>query len=190
VRIHRLAALTASSVWLLIHLAIYGVRIDIHELPELYVVVQVALPFMLAAASLSVAMSSGKLGLGSRIGLVTRLSILGPLAFCLIAIGAPSPYVPAPGAASLLGSLVCFDITVAWTAVPLACAALALSGAFASGARWRSALLGAAVGLFAAATMNLHCSNVAPLHVVLGHGLPVIVATVLGAIALGHRTRA
>jgi hypothetical protein len=38
--------------------------------------------------------------------------------------------------------------------------------------------------------MNLHCPNVAPLHVLMGHGLPVLVATLLGALVLGYRTRA
>ena len=86
--------------------------------------------------------------------------------------------------------LVCFDLTVVWAAVPLLAAAVVLRGAFAAGARWRSALLGGAVGLFAGATMNLHCPNVAPAHVVIGHGLAVLLAALLGAFALTHRTRA
>lgn len=190
VRKRRLAALTGSAAWLLTHLAVYGVRSDFRGLPPLYVAAQILLPFLVAVASLFAALSYGKLGLGLKIGLISGLAILGPLAFILIALGAPMPYAPGPGAASVLGILVCFDITVAWTAVPLLCAALALPGAFATGARWRSALVGAAIGLFAGATMNLHCPNVAPLHVVMGHGLPVVVATLLGALVLGYRTRA
>jgi hypothetical protein len=100
------------------------------------------------------------------------------------------PRAAEPDAGSALGILVCFDITLAWTAVPLLCAALTLRAAFASGVRWRSALLGAALGLFAGATMNLHCPNVAPLHVLVGHGLPIIASTILGAVVLGYRTRA
>jgi hypothetical protein len=190
VRKRRLAALTGSVAWLLTHLAVYGIRSDFHGLPPLYVAAQILVPFFVAVASLFAALSYGKLGLGLKIGLISGLVILGPLAFCLIAFGAPAPYVSGPGAASLLGILVCFDITVAWTAVPLLCAALALPGAFATGVRWRSALVGAAVGLFAGAAMNLHCPNVAPLHVLMGHGLPVIVATILCAVVLGYRTRA
>lgn len=190
VRKRRLAALTGSAAWLLTHLAVYGVRTDFHGLPPLYVAAQILLPFLVASASLFAALSYGKLGLGLKIGLISGLAILGPLAFCLIALGAPAPYVPGPNTASLLGILVCFDITVAWTAVPLLCAALALPGAFATSVRWRSALVGAAIGLFAGSTMNLHCPNVAPLHVLMGHGLPVIVATVLSALVLGLRARA
>lgn len=190
VRKRRLAAFAGSAAWLLTHLAVYGVRSDFHELPALYIAAQILLPFLAAVASLFAALSNGKWGLGSKLGLVSGLALLGPLAFCLIALGAPVPRTPGADASSLLGLLVCFDITVAWTAVPLLCAALTLSGAFATLVRWRSALVGAALGLFAGATMNLHCPNVAPLHVLLGHGLPVLIATLLGALVLAYRTRA
>jgi len=135
-------------------------------------------------------LGSGKLGLGWKIGLVSALAVLGPLTFCLIALGAPVPRELAHDADSLLGIFVCFDITVAWAAVPLLLAALSLRGAFAGGARWRSALVGAGIGLSAGATMNLHCPNVASPHVLFGHGLPVVVATLLGAAVLTYRARA
>ena len=189
-RNRRVAALTGSVAWLLTHLAVYGIRSDFQGLPVLYIAAQILLPFLIAVASLFAALSYGKLGLGLKVGIISGLALLGPLAFCLIAWGAPEPYVAGPEAWSLLGILVCFDITVAWAAVPLLFAGLALPGAFATSVRWRSALVGAAIGLFAGATMNLHCPNVAPLHVLMGHGLPVIVATLMGALVLGYRTRA
>jgi hypothetical protein len=86
--------------------------------------------------------------------------------------------------------MLCFDLTAVWAAGPLLGAALALRGAFAVGARWRSALLGTAIGLFAGAVMNLHCPNVAPLHMLFGHGLAVVAATLVGAFVLTYRTRA
>ena len=89
-----------------------------------------------------------------------------------------------------MDTFLCFDITIAAVAVPLLCAAITLRGAFAAGARWRSALVGAGIGLFAGATMNLHCPNVAPGHMLLGHGLAVVVAAALGALALVLRARA
>jgi hypothetical protein len=189
-RKRRLAALTGSAAWLLAHLAVYGIRSDLHALPRLYVVAQIVLPFLLAALSLFVALSHGKLGLGMKIGVISGLSLLGPLAFCLIGCGAPPPHLAEREESSALAILLCFDITVVWTALPLLCAALTLPGAFATAVRFRSALVGAAVGLFAGATMSLHCPKVAPLHLLLGHGLPVIVATILGAVVLAYRTRA
>lgn len=190
VRKRRLAALTGSAAWLLTHLAVYGIRTDFHGLPTLYIAAQILLPFLVAVTSLFAALSHGKLGLGSRIGLVSGLVLLGPLAFCLVALGAPIPRLATPDESSLLGILVCFDISVAWTAVPLLCAALTLPGAFATGFGWRSALVGASVGLFTGATMNFGCPNVAPLHLLMGHGAPVFLATLLGALALGHLARA
>jgi hypothetical protein len=38
--------------------------------------------------------------------------------------------------------------------------------------------------------MNLHCPNVAPTHMLLGHGLAVIIAAVLGAAVLALRAKA
>jgi hypothetical protein len=184
----RAAALVGGLSWLGVHLAVYGIRTDLGGLPFTYVAAQMVLPVLLATGSLVVGLSSGKLGLGLKIGLVSSLAILGPASFCVIALGAPVPRVPEPG--TLLDTVLCFDITVAWVAVPLLCAAITLRGAFAAGARWRSALVGAGIGLFAGATMNLHCPNVAPAHMLLGHGLAVVVAAVLGALALVLRARA
>jgi len=184
----RAAALIGGLSWLGVHLAVYGLRTDLSELRFGYVAAQIVLPVVLATGSLVVALGSAKLGLGLKIGLVSTLALLGPASFCIIALAAPVPRAPEPG--TLLDTVLCFDITIAWVAVPLLCAAITLRGAFAAGARWRSALVGAAIGLFAGATMNLHCSNVAPAHLLLGHGLAVVVAAALGAVALVLRARA
>jgi hypothetical protein len=188
VRRRRIAALIAGFAWLGAHLAVYGVRTDLRGLPPAYLVAQILLPVSLATGSLVVALGSGRLGLGVKIGLVSTLAVLGPVSFCVLALGAPVPRAAEPG--TWVDTLLCFDITALWTAVPLLGAALVLPGAFAAGARWRSALVGAAIGLFAGATMNLHCPNVDPSHMLLGHGLAVALAAVLGALVLVHRTRA
>lgn len=190
VRGRRLVALGASVGWLAAHLAVYGVRPDFATLPFPYIAAQILVPLLVSAASLSIALGRGRLGLGWKVGLVSALAVLGPASFCVIAAGAPVPRALEPAASSLLGTVLCFDITIAWAAVPLLAAAIVLRGAFAGGALWRSALLGAAIGLFAGATMNLHCPNVAPAHVLVGHGMAVILATLLGAFALVRRTRA
>jgi hypothetical protein len=190
VRKRRLIALAGSVAWVGTHLAVYGVRSDFDDLSPLYLLAQVFLPLAFAIVSLMVALAPGRLGLGMRIGLIGALALLGPATFCLIAFAAPLPYVAPDGAAALLGILICFDITVAWAALPLLLAVLSLRGAFASGSRLRSALVGAAAGLFAGATMNLHCPNVSSLHVLLGHGLPVVIAAAAGAVFLARRARA
>lgn len=188
VKRRRALALLGGVSWIGAHLAVYGIRTDLSALPFPYVAAQIVLPALLATASLVVALGSGKLGLGLKIGVVSTLAILGPASFCFIALGAPPPRASDPS--TLIDTFLCFDITIAGVAVPLLCAAITLRGAFAAGARWRSALVGAGIGLFAGATMNLHCPNVAPAHMLLGHGLAVVVAAALGALALVLRARA
>jgi hypothetical protein len=186
----RLTALAASLGWLGVHLAVYGVRTDLHDLPLPYLLAQIALPVMIATGGLFVALGGGKLGLGPKLGLASALAVLGPTSFCVLGLGAPPPHAPSPGDSGLVSSVLCFDLTVAWIALPLLGAAIVLRGAFAAGSRSRSALVGAAIGLFAGATMNLHCPNVAPVHMLFGHGLSVLLAALLGAFALSQRTRA
>jgi hypothetical protein len=189
VRKRRLAALFGSLVWIGLHITVFGVRRDLGELPLAYVGGQILLPFAFAVLALAVALGSGKLGLGMRVGLVIALAVIGPASFALIAAGAPMPAEAPDGAVGLSGMLLCFDITLACAAVPFLLAMLTLRGAFAAAARIRSALVGAGVGLLAGATINLHCANVAPIHMLLGHGLPVIIATLLGALLLALRAR-
>jgi hypothetical protein len=120
---------------------------------------------------------------------IAALVFLGPLSFSLSALAMPAPRGHA-GDASLLPVLVCLDITLLWAALPLVAAAVSLRRAFSGGAVWRSALIGAAAGLFSGATMNLHCPNVAPLHMMLGHGVPVIVGGLVGAFIIARWLRA
>lgn len=190
IRLRRLAALVGSGAWLGFHLAVFGVRTDWAELPLPYIAAQILLPFGIACASLLIALGRGRLGLGLRVGVVSGLAVLGPVSFCLIAAGAPPPRAVTQAASSVVGSVLCFDITLAWVAIPLLAAAAVLRGAFAAAGRFRSALIGAAIGLFVGATMNLHCPNVAPSHMLFGHGLAVVVAALAGALALVHLTRA
>ncbi|HEY8946570.1 MAG TPA: NrsF family protein, partial [Polyangiaceae bacterium] len=121
---------------------------------------------------------------------VLVLAVLGPLIFGAAALGAPLPRPLLPAESSPLDILVCLDITLALTAVPMLCAAFALRRAFAATARWRSALVGAGCGLFAGTLINVHCPNVSPFHLTLGHAVPVLLATVLGAVLMTRWLRA
>jgi hypothetical protein len=180
-RSRRAVAVVLSLGWFALHLAVYGIRKDLHELPAVYVAAQVLLPFGFAVTAFAVALNPGKLGLGANIGSIILLSLLGPASFLMIALGAPEPHVEAAPGGFWLGTLVCLDITLGWAAVPLLGAALALGRAFPASARYRSALVGAACGLFSGAVMNLHCPALNRYHIAIGHGVPVIVATLVAA---------
>jgi hypothetical protein len=84
---------------------------------------------------------------------------------------------------------VCLDITLAWAAVPILCAALSLRRAFPSASAWRSALIGSACGLFAGAVMNLHCTNVDRFHMLFGHGIPVLASVLAGGFLMQRLAR-
>ncbi|MEY2932446.1 MAG: hypothetical protein RL033_3195 [Pseudomonadota bacterium] len=190
IRRSRLLGAGLGILWLATHLGVYGLREDLPRLPPLYLALQVGLPALLGAASLWLAMAPGKLGLGASIGLVSGLAVLGPLSFWLMAVGVPVPYAADPVEGFWLGSLLCLDITLAWAAVPLLLAALVLRRAFPSATLWRSALVGAAVGLLCGAAINLHCANVDASHMLAGHGVPIVLATLLGGLVVSRWARA
>jgi hypothetical protein len=186
----RVAALGVTLAWLCTHLAVYGIRQDFDRLPAEYVAAQIVLPALLGAASLLLAVAPGKLGLGLGAGIIAALAVLGPLSFWVLAAALRAPY-PAEGTGGFwIGSLVCLDITLAWAAAPLLLAALSLRRAFPSGAGWRSTLVGAALGLLSGAAINLHCSNVDPAHLVVGHGVPIVVAALVGGLVVARWARA
>jgi hypothetical protein len=185
----RLTALALSVAWLGGHLAVYGVRTDLLSLPPLYAATQILVPFTFAVTALAVATASGPLGLGVSISAVITLCVLGPTSFLLIALGAPQPHAPPGGGDFWLGAFVCFDITLSWAAIPLLAAAMSLRKTYPVAAGWRAALVGAASGLFSGAVMNLHCPSVDRFHIALGHGIPVLAATIVGAIVVSKWVR-
>jgi hypothetical protein len=188
-RSRRAVAVGLSLGWFAMHLAVYGVRQDLRDLPVVYVAAQVLLPFAFAVTAFIVALHPGKLGLGANVGSLILLSLLGPASFLMIALGAPEPHVAGAPGGFWLGTLVCLDITLGWAAMPLLAAALTLGRAFPASARFRSALVGAACGLFSGAVMNLHCPAVDRYHIAIGHGVPVIVATLVAALVASRWLR-
>lgn len=188
-RQRRFAALALSAAWLGAQPAVYGIRSDLPTLPLVYIAVQVVLPLALGLASLAVAVRAGRFGLGTNIGLLTALALIGPIAFWLTGFGAPLPRIPEDGSDSWVNAFVCLDIILTWAAVPILCAALSLRRAFPSASSWRSALVGSACGLFAGAIMNLHCANIDRFHMLFGHGVPVLVCILAGAFLMQRLTR-
>jgi hypothetical protein len=191
IRRRRAAALALSLGWLGAHLAMYGIREDFAGLPAGYIAAQVALPIVFGACCLVVALAPGKLGLGLGVGLITAMALLGPASFWALALAMPVPHSPVPGGLGFwVGSLLCLDITLSFAAAPLLMVALSLRRAFSTGAARRSALVGGALGLLSGAAINLHCTNVDRLHILTGHGLPVLIAALLGAALVVRWTRA
>jgi hypothetical protein len=186
----RRAAFALSLAWLAMHLCVYGIRADFHLLPSAYVAAQVLLPSLFGASCLLVAAARGKLGLGLGIGLLTSLAIVGPVSFWVFAVGMPAPHPVLAPPNFWVSAFVCLDITLAWAAAPLVLAAFSLRHAFATQAAWRSGLVGGGIGLLSGATINLHCPNVDPAHLLVGHAVPVAVSVLVGAFVVARWTRA
>jgi len=161
------------------------------QLPASYVAAQIGLPFLFGASCLAIALAPGRLGLGIGVGLVSSMALVGPLSYWLLALGMPMPHpLGAQPFGFWLGTLLCLDITLSWAAAPLLLVALSLRRAFVAHAVWRSALIGAALGLLSGGAINLHCTNVDRWHMLAGHGLPVLIAALLGAFLVVRWTRA
>jgi hypothetical protein len=189
-RRRRSGALMLSLAWLASHLAVFGVRHDLGELSLGYLASQLGAPLLLAIASLYVATRPGRWGLGSPWHWVVLLAVAGPLSFGVLGLVMPPPHALAESAHPWLTALVCSDIMLAWMSVPLFSAAVALRAAFAATPVWRSALVGASVGLLSGVTINLHCPNMQPSHLALGHGVPVVLAALFGAFVVTRWLRA
>jgi hypothetical protein len=181
-------ALALAVAWLAAHLAVYGVRENLNELPLSYLLVQVAAPVVIGVISMLIALSPGRLGLGAALSVTATLALIGPLSFAGAALGLPAPVPVEFG--TWVSHFVCLDLTLVWMSVPLLLFAFHLRGAFASGAGFRSALVGGACGLFAGAMMNLHCNSVEQIHMVLGHAVPVGIGSLIGGLFISRWLKA
>jgi len=173
-----------------VNIVVYGVRPDVDVLPIAYLMVQVLAPYALAVVALFGALHPGRFGLGADRRVQVGLTLAGPVVFVLLAFVGSEIYQEALRDGALAGSLPCLETTLIWAVVPLGLAALTLRRAFASGAKWRAALVGGSCGLLAGGTINLHCPNADVLHVMVGHELPMVVTTVVGAVVMARWTRA
>ncbi len=188
VRRRRLLALGVVVLWALAQFGALGLRFDAARLSFAYVALTFALPLALGLLGLAIAVQPGRLGLGAQGGLLVGLVVLGPLSVIGTALLVPEPYAGGL-AGDRLSSFVCGDLALGWAAVPILGAALALRGAFAGGAVWRSALVGVACGLGAAVAAQVRCPITGGAHIAIAHGGVVVISALLGALLLPRATR-
>jgi hypothetical protein len=78
-----------------------------------------------------------------------------------------------------LGSCGLIGLSVA---VPVLClGAWALRRSFVNTPGWRGATIGASSGLGAATVLVIHCAIPSNAHIAVGHGLPLVLAALIGA---------
>lgn len=182
----RVIALGTALGWVALLVLALGPRRDLATLSPLYLGVWLGAPFVLAAALLVGALRRSPSGLGIPVGVSAALALAAPLALGSAALLLTPPGLVTENADFARAACICLGLTLVGSAAPLGLAAFSLRRAFPAGAGWRSALVGGAAGLLGGGALNLHCSFVSPLHLLLGHALPVAIATALGAL-VGYR---
>lgn len=135
-------------------------------------------------------LARGERGLGLPVTLLASLIVASALFFAAATLGVdPADHAPSAGAfvdraarCALVTSLLC---------VPsLALVVRAFRAAFVTMATWRTAALGVACGALSAATMSLVCPHGEALHVLVGHGIMMLVGGIVGALLGARWTRA
>lgn len=146
----------------------------------------VAVQFAIWAASLLlaawIALSAGRRGVGRPVPWLRVAAVGAPVAFMLLALfwlppnGKPFGDVGPP---AMLES--CFHIGLTVAMPMLLVAGWAMRRSFPSGAGWRGAALGAACGLGGVVVLLLLCGSPFGGHIALAHGMPLVIATLIGA---------
>ena len=180
VRLQRLVLLGAAVLWPAGVFVYYGggwrgKGVD-------YVAAQLALWAGSLLFAAWIALSTGRRGVGRPVPWLRIAAIGAPFAFMVLALlwlppnGKPFGDIGPP--AMLEG---CFQIglTVAMPMLILAVGAVRRS--FPSGAVWRGAALGAACGLGGVVVLVLLCGSPYGGHIALAHGMPLVIATLIGA---------
>jgi hypothetical protein len=139
----------------------------------------------LAGLALLLALGRGARGLGERLDFARWLSVAAPLTFMVASLFLAwlSQGTGFGALGSLASGLRCFALGMLVAVPMVAVLAWSVRRSFPTGARSRGAVLGAACGVGAAVVLTLHCASPFGGHVALAHGLPILLATVLGALA-------
>jgi len=180
VQLQRFVLLGTTALWPVAVLFYYGAGWRGHGVD--FVAAQFAIwaAFLLFAAW--VALSAGMRGLGRPVPWLRIAAVGAPLAFLVLALfwlppnGKPIGDLGPP--AMLEG---CFQIGLTVAVPMLVFAVAAMRRAFPSGAGWRGAALGAACGLGGVVVLVLLCGSPYGGHIAVAHGMPLVIATLMGA---------
>ncbi|HEX3771934.1 MAG TPA: NrsF family protein [Polyangiaceae bacterium] len=185
----RVAALLAALAYDVAWIAIMNKRDDLRTMSPVALLVEVSIPFAAAVLALLAAAAPGSRGLGEPKARLAAMSLLAPAVFVVSTV-ALSRVLPVVGEADAgpfwAHALRCFSWTSLYTLGPLVFAGWAFRRSFVTAPVWKMASLGVAAGAAGAATMVFVCSVGTPMHVLVGHGGPMLVGALFG-IVLGRR---
>jgi hypothetical protein len=173
----RWIATFAGVLWIAVMVvAVLGLRPDLLRLP---VLVQlglwtVALPFGLAVALRPRASGWPAGVVALRVALAALVGVFAGLALWPVS-GTESPLT-----ARTVG--VCLSLAFLLAVPPLAAAVVVLRRAFVNAPALRGAVVGAVCGLAGSVGIHSHCPVVTTSHVLLAHGLPVVLLAAVGVL--------
>ena len=170
------AALSFDAAWLVFHER----RPDLASAAPAGLALGIAIPLGVAVIALAAAVRSGPRGLGVPAGRIAALALGAPVLFAVATLVA----APADGGHPLFWrhAVGCMTVTAFLALGPMALGLWAFRHAFAAAAGWRTAAIGLAAGALSAATMSLACPITAAAHVIVGHGLVMVVGALAGAL--------
>jgi hypothetical protein len=180
VRLVRAIALAAALLYQVAWLVFREHRPDLGSASKLGLALGFAIPLCASALALSAAIRRGPRGLGAPAARIAVAAVAAPLLF----VAATAVAAPPNGGDPLFWrhAAGCMAVTAILAVGPMALALWAFGHAFAAAAGWRTAALGVAAGALSTATMSLACPITAATHVILGHGVVMIVTALVGAL--------
>ncbi len=188
VRRARIVALACAILFDAAWFAFVERRRDLGSLPVTTIALGLAIPLVAAGAALTATVRRGARGLGDSVVSVAALVCVAPLLFAAVTfLVAP---VDSSDGEFVARATRCIAATAVLAAGPLALGLVALKRSFVAAAAWRTAALGVACGGVAAATMSVSCPDSGAVHVVIAHGVMMLVAGLAGALAANRVTRA
>lgn len=170
------AALLYDAAWLLFHER----RPDLDSTSRWGLALGIAIPLSAAGLALVAAARSGPRGLGAPAVRIAALAMGGPALFAVATLLAAPP--DAHDGHFWRHAAGCMAVTAILALGPMALGLWAFRRSFAAAATWRTAAIGVAAGALAAAAMSLACPITTGPHVIVGHGLIMIVAALAGAL--------
>jgi len=180
-RAHVAAGICGAVVALAIALA-FGMSAGGRPMP--FVVLSAAGWALVAAVASFVSAWRGKSMLGTTRARLAFVAIgSAPLIFAWVmgcTMGWPAVR---EGEGTLHAHLVCFALTTLLSLGPVFALAFARRGSDPVHPRATGAAIGAAAGAWGGVLIDLHCPLVGPVHVAIGHVLPVVVYAAIGALA-------
>ncbi len=170
------AALFCDAAWLVFRER----RPDLASASAWSLALGIAIPLGASVLALSAAVRNGPRGLGAPAARVAALAVAAPLLFALAtALAAPAD---AGDPRFWRHAAGCMAVTAILALGPVALGLWAFRHAFPAAAGWRTAAVGVAAGALAASTMSLACPITSAAHVILGHGVVMIVTAVVGGL--------